>query len=181
MLLHLIRHTRPIIEPGICYGQSDVAVTSSDCMSLAASLKPRWSAHVPVYSSPLQRCTRLADLLHPTPLIDPRIMELNFGHWEMQAWEQISRSEVDAWAADVVHYRPGQQENLVQMAERVSAFLGDLHAAAEPEAVIVCHAGVIKMIAAWENALGSVGIAQRAAQSKDEFSYGCCIDINIVM
>jgi hypothetical protein len=91
------------------------------------------------------------------------------------------RSEIDAWAADVVHYRPGQQENLVQMAGRVSAFLGDLHATAEPEAVIVCHAGVIKMIAAWENGLGSVGIAQRAAQSKDEFSYGCCIDINIVM
>ncbi|MBR7792697.1 histidine phosphatase family protein [Undibacterium sp. FT147W] len=181
MLLHLIRHTKPVIAPGICYGQSDLAVALSDCSSLAASLKSCWPAHIPVYSSPLQRCTQLANLLSSTPRMDTRIMELNFGHWEMQAWEQIPRTEIDAWAADVVHYHPGQQENLVQMAGRVSAFLHDLHATAEPEAVIVCHAGVIKMISAWENGLGSVGIAQRAAQSKNEFSYGCCIDINIVM
>lgn len=181
MLLHLIRHTRPLIAPGICYGQSDIAVALSDCISLAASLKLRWPAHIPVYSSPLQRCTQLADLLHPAPCIDTRIMELSFGHWEMQTWEQIPLAEIDAWADDVVCYRPGQQENLVQMAERVVAFLDDLHAAAEPEAVIVCHAGVIKMISAWENGLGSVGIAQRAAQSKDEFPHGCCMDVNIVM
>lgn len=181
MLLHLIRHTRPLIAPGICYGQSDVAIDLSDCTSLATRLSQRWPSHVPVYSSPLQRCTKLAELLHPAPRTDARIVELGFGHWEMQAWDLISRAEIDAWAADVVHYRPGQQENLVQMTDRVIAFLVELHATAEPEAVIVCHAGVIKIISAWEHGLESVSIAQRAAQSRDEFSYGCCMDVNIVM
>lgn len=181
MLLHLIRHTRPLIAPGICYGQSDVPVAFSDCTLLAASLSQRWLPHIPVYSSPLRRCTHLAGLLHPAPRIDPRIMELGFGHWEMQTWEQIPRAEIDAWASDIVHYCPGRQENLVQMAGRVAEFLEELHATSEPEAVVVCHAGVIKMISAWESGLGSVGIAQRAALWKDEFPYGCCVDVNIVM
>ena len=43
---------------------------------------------------------------------DARLAELDFGHWEMQSWDGIPRAEVDAWAADVAHYRPGGGESV---------------------------------------------------------------------
>ena len=36
-----------------------------------------------VYSSPLQRCRKLAEYCgYPAPLLDDRLKELNFGDWE---------------------------------------------------------------------------------------------------
>lgn len=47
---------------------------------------------------------------------------MGFGAWEMRAWNAIPRAEVDAWAADLLHYRPDGGENVLDMACRVAAF-----------------------------------------------------------
>jgi len=146
MILHLIRHTQPMIEPGICYGQLDILAKIE--MSEVARLRAELPPGLPVWSSPLQRCRQLAECLHAQPLIDERLAEMNFGAWEGQAWEAISRAELDAWAADVAGYAPPGGESPAAVQQRALAFVAEL---VVPEAVIVTHAGVIRVLMAhWQ-------------------------------
>ena len=158
MILHLIRHPKPTIEPGICYGQLEIPakIVNAEVERLRAELPPA----LPVWSSPLQRCLRLAEQLHPQPLIDDRLAEMNFGDWEGLAWNDIPRHELDAWAADVAGYAPPRGESPTALQQRALAFVAELDV---PEAVIVTHAGVIRMLLAhWQGTppddWGSLGV-----------------------
>src|SRR5690606_13915835 len=62
MKLHLLRHTRLSIDSGICYGQTDVDIAPSfldELQSIRAKLADmRFDS---IYTSPLQRCHKLAE------------------------------------------------------------------------------------------------------------------------
>ena len=96
MRLHFIRHTRPDIARGVCYGQSDIPLASSfpeEVEDVRQRLAERLEGRTPcrVYSSPLSRCRRLAEALgYAAPLLDERLLELNFGAWELQKFEDIT-------------------------------------------------------------------------------------------
>ncbi|MFZ6753730.1 histidine phosphatase family protein [Undibacterium sp. Dicai25W] len=181
MRLYLIRHTKPDIAPGICYGQSDVPVKESDIAELVPTFLCRWSDSVPVYTSPLSRCLKLAQQLHSHPIVDARLMELNFGAWEMQTWEQIPRWQIDAWASDTVHYAPGEGENVMQMTTRVIAFISDLQQHAVEQAVVICHSGIIKILSTWQRGNTSVDLAQRVAKLHVNIEFGSCTELEILM
>ena len=164
MRLTLLRHPAPAIAPGLCYGRSDVPVDpaaldavigglagSAGSAGLAASL-PHHAATA-VYSSPLQRCTALsvplaAQLGLPAPLLDARLAEMDFGAWELRRWDDIPRAEIDAWAADLANYAPGGGESVLQVARRVADFLDALQREAVVDAIVVCHAGTMRLLAA---------------------------------
>ena len=150
MPLYLVRHPRPAVEAGICYGQTDLSL-AEDPSACAARLLPQLPPGVPVFSSPLQRCRELAELLHPAPVCDDRLMEMHFGAWEMQAWDAIDRTALDAWAAAPLHFAPPGGESPAQVQARVGSFL----AALTGVAVLITHAGVIRactgIVAATEN------------------------------
>ena len=87
----LIRHTSVDVPPGVCYGQTDVPLKptfEAEAAVTAENLK----AYLPfdhVYTSPLTRCVRLATYCgYPDAERDKRIMEINFGDWEMKPFEQ---------------------------------------------------------------------------------------------
>jgi len=81
------------------------------------------------------------------PLFDERLAEMNFGDWEGQAWDDIPRTQLDAWAADVAGYAPPGGESPLSLQRRALDFVADLNV---PEAVIVTHAGVIRtLLAHW--------------------------------
>jgi len=181
MRLYLIRHTPPTITAGICYGQSDVPTSDNDITALVQKLNGRWSEDIAVYSSPLSRCLKLAQRLHKNPIADQRLMEFDFGEWEMQVWEQIPRQQIEAWASDVVHYAPGGRENLLQMTTRVMAFISDLQKHAHEQAVVVCHGGVIKILSAWQQGNTSVDLAQRVGQINEHFEFASCTEVQILM
>lgn len=146
MILHLIRHPKPSIETGVCYGQLEIPakIEKSEVERLQAALPPG----LPVWSSPLGRCLRLAEQLHPQPRIDARLAEMNFGEWEGRRWDDIPRAELDAWAADIAGYAPPGGESPAAVQQRALDFVAGL---AVPEAVIVTHAGVIRMLLAhWQ-------------------------------
>jgi hypothetical protein len=63
-------------------------------------------AGLPIYSSPLRRCAELAARLSDNIIYDARLAEMHFGDWEMLPWDAIPRAAIDAWAADMAHYRP---------------------------------------------------------------------------
>lgn len=146
--LHLIRHPAPRVAPGICYGRHDVAAENP--APLAERLLAELPPDLPLWTSPLQRCRQLASLLHPAPVVDDRLAEMNFGAWEGRPWDDIPRSELDAWAADVAAYAPPGGESPRQLQARALAFVNELTV---PEAVIVTHAGVIRTLLAWAQQL----------------------------
>ena len=148
MILHLIRHPRPLVEAGICYGRLDIPAENVALAAerLAGELPPG----LPVYSSPLRRCRELAGYLHPAPQIDARLQEMDFGAWEGRAWDAIPRGELDAWAADIAGYAPPGGESPLQVQQRVLAFVAGL---AMPEATVVTHAGVIRVLVAYLHGL----------------------------
>ncbi len=177
MRLYLLRHTKPLIAPGVCYGQTDLAVAEADYVSLAATLRQHWSADMRVYSSPLQRCSLLARQLHTQPCFDPRLMELNFGRWEMCAWNDIPRADIDAWAAAAATYRPGGGEAAVDVARRVISWLQDVQEQGLAEAVVVTHAGVMRMLATWQDGMSAHELAELVCAQNCSFAYAELLEI----
>lgn len=146
MILHLVRHPKPVIEPGICYGRLDVAPENAD--AVAVRLIAELPLGLPVWSSPLRRCRELAALLHPAPSLDERLVEMSFGRWEGRNWDDVPRPELDAWAADVAGYAPPGGESPLMLQQRALDFVAGLEV---PEAVVVTHAGVIRVLLAhWQ-------------------------------
>ena len=151
MALILLRHGKPQIEAGVCYGQSDVpakAFDQKDLHALVAALPSRFAR---IDSSPLIRCTAVAEQLSAhfdLPVhADPRLMEIDFGNWEMQAWDDIPRHEIDEWAEDIEGARPHGGESVAQMAERVRTYLLD-SARIEGHILAITHLGVVRCVAA---------------------------------
>lgn len=143
MRLFLIRHPPPAVAPGTCYGATDLPLTD-DPAGPAARLRSLLPAGVPFYSSPLQRCRLLAEALHPAPIFDDRLREIDFGDWEMQPWDALDRAAIDAWAADPFGFVPPGGEAVATVRARVRQFLDEL----TRDSVLVAHAGVIKVCAA---------------------------------
>ena len=151
MKLTLIRHTSLQIAAGICYGQSDVDVAAS--FADEAHKTKQKIAHMhfdAVYSSPLQRCTKLAFALNlGNVLQDERLKELNFGNWEMQAWDDIPRDYFDIWAQDYANLAPPNGETFSQMQQRNIAFINELlYTSPQASICMVTHGGVVRALLA---------------------------------
>ncbi|WP_374585818.1 histidine phosphatase family protein [Pseudoduganella sp.] len=165
MELILIRHPLPDVAPGVCYGSSDIPASPAALAEGHAALAPQLAAALAggarLYSSPLRRCTALATLLGQ-PTLDARLAEMDFGAWELRPWSDIARAEVEAWAADLLDYRPGGGETVREVAARVQSFLDDLR----HDAVIVCHAGTMRLMAAMAAGEPLLHAAQKPNQVK---------------
>jgi len=149
MEIYLIRHTTPAVAKGICYGQTDLDVTDSFADE-ANSIRPWLPANMgAVYSSPLQRCRKLAETLFPQhiPELHNDLMELNCGTWEMQAWDEIPKTEMQPWLDDFVNVTVPDGESYALMHERVVNRFNQIGRQNLP-AVIVAHGGVLRSILA---------------------------------
>lgn len=168
MQITLVRHTSVACGPTICYGQTDVDVAESffdeaeKVKQTIINLQPNC-----VYSSPLQRCTKLADYCgHNNPIADKRLMELNFGDWEGIPWAEITDPHIEDWYADWINTRTTNGESFADQVERVRLFLDDLRATNVENVLIFTHAGVIRAIAI---ILGLVEINQAFSDYKVEY------------
>ncbi len=147
MHLYLIRHTRPQIEAGLCYGQLEVPLAPTcveDCAAVAARLPPVEA----VWTSPLARCRTLAETIaarvDAAPVADARLRELGFGEWEGRRWETISRGESERWAADYWNVSPPGGETYREFYERVGLALEEILACGAQHVAVVTHAGPIR-------------------------------------
>ena len=151
MRLSLIRHTSLAIEPGICYGQSDIDVAGSFISESANTQAKLANLDInAVYTSPLQRCVKLAEALNVgAPIKDARLMELNFGDWELQAWDEMPRDIFDAWAHDYASIAPPNGENFSQLQQRGISFLNEMLAKhANENIAVISHGGMIRALLA---------------------------------
>lgn len=148
MRLFLVRHPPPAVAPGTCYGATDLPL-ADDPRHHAAALRPLLPPGIPIHSSPLMRCRLLAEALHPAPVFDDRLRELDFGDWEMQAWDSLDRRLLNAWAADPVNFVPPNGESVHLLMQRSRRFLYELAG----DSIVLTHAGVIRALAGMINAV----------------------------
>ena len=150
-LVYLVRHTSPDIASSVCYGQSDIDVAANFPEELAlikhklAEIKPAIC-----FTSPSLRCTKLAQALNSGAVIeDKRLMELDFGDWELRPWDTIPRDAFDHWAHDHVNQAPPNGETFNQLHQRATQFLMEVNAnSAQAPIVVVTHGGVIRALLA---------------------------------
>lgn len=147
MKLWLVRHTRPAIAAGICYGASDIDLDAgfeAEAQPLLAAINGDGPV---VYSSPLRRCVRLAERIG-VPVQDMRLVEMDFGEWELKPWSAIDRAALDAWAARPLDWRAPGGETARELLERTRDFAEDLAGTGVDEACVVTHGGVLRMFCA---------------------------------
>ena len=149
MEIYLIRHTTPAIDKGICYGQTDLDVTETFEQEMAKTKEYLPGNIQTVYSSPLQRCTKLARALFPDHSIQLHedLMELKCGDWEMQLWDKIPKTEIQPWMDDFINVPVPNGESYEQMHERVVNRFQQVTQQPGP-VVIVAHGGVLRSIVA---------------------------------
>lgn len=145
MEIYLVRHTAVSIESGICYGQSEVFLRSSypaDIREVTNRLPGDFDAF---YSSPSVRCQQLANKLNATQIIlDKRLMELNFGNWEMKRWSEIPEEELVPWTRDFINHKPTGGESFFSLELRINEFIRELLQTRHNKVVIVTHSGPIR-------------------------------------
>ena len=142
----LVRHTSVDVPTGTCYGQTDVPLRSTfeeEAMIVASTLQG-YAPFDRVYTSPLSRCTRLATFCgYADAQRDKRLLEMNFGEWEMQRYEEIEDPQLQAWYADWKQVSATGGESFVQQCERVAQFLSELKEKPYSKVAIFSHGGVL--------------------------------------
>ncbi len=159
MKLTLVRHTSLNISSNICYGQSDIDVSIKFDEELRVLreklLNKEFDA---IYSSPLQRCHKLAQALsiedtlnfsEHNIVLDDRLKELHFGDWELSSWDDIPRDIFDTWANDYANLAPPQGETFTQLHSRAKSFVEDMRTHSHGKNIlVVTHGGLIRALIA---------------------------------
>jgi len=142
MKIYMIRHTAVDIPQGMCYGQTDVSLKDTfeiEAGTVKGNLKE--IEFEMVFSSPLSRCTKLANYCgFSDAILDNRLKELYFGDWEGQQWDEI---DMDIWKTDWVNHPTPNGESFIHLYERVASFLNELKEKTYDTALIFTHGGVI--------------------------------------
>lgn len=146
MNIYLIRHTSVDVPKGLCYGQSDdVPLRPTFEIEAAVTKAKIESIHFDMaYTSPLSRCTRLAQYCGFGDAIrDPRILELNFGDWEMQYFHKIKDPNLQCWYDDYLNVKATNGESFADQYKRVAAFLDEVRQKEGENTVVFAHGGVL--------------------------------------
>ncbi len=151
MEIYLVRHTETSCEKGICYGQSDVGLAEPFEFAFENILSQLPSEAI-IFSSPLKRCVALAKHIQNNIKTisyheDERLMEMNFGDWEMKNWNDILPEQLNPWMEDFVNIPASNGESFVKLHKRIGDFLSNLASKENNKPIIVvCHAGTIRSI-----------------------------------
>ncbi len=177
MSIYLIRHTTPAAAKDICYGNTDVDVSTDFDREFLGLLNVVSKYKIKkIYTSPLQRSSKLAVKLAATLNIelkkDDRLKELNYGLWEMEKWGSIHPTELNIWMVNFVNLKTPKGESYLQMHKRVSDFLNtnDLR-----NSLIVSHAGVMRSIL---SSLMNTPLGE--AYKKYNFNYNEVIEVDLM-
>lgn len=155
MEIYLIRHTRPAVDAGLCYGRDDVPLDEADLEARLPQIVAQLPRGMPFYSSPATRCVRLAERLVTDTGgtlggVDERLHELHFGDWEGKLWRDLPLEETSRWTGDIAHYSPTNGENFMAMWQRVTQVYQQILDAAwggsQKQVGIVGHAGSLKVL-----------------------------------
>lgn len=149
MELTFIRHTAVRVDRTLCYGKTDVALADSFPDEQQAIIRALdGMPYDAVFCSPLSRCRRLAEgVVFKGRQIefDDRLVELDFGDWEMAEWDSIFASPAGkTWFNDYVSVRCPNGEAFTDQIARMNSFLDSLRTSDHRHALVFTHAGCIR-------------------------------------
>lgn len=150
MDIYLIRHTKTDTEKGLCYGQTDVALSknfSEDALQLQKKL-PELKSDCLFFSSPLTRCLQLAEKFSDNVKSDARLLELDFGDWENKYFDDIDTMTLKHWSDNFVELRPPNGESFADLHRRAGSFWQELLTLESEQVAVFTHAGVIRALLA---------------------------------
>ena len=152
MKIWLVRHAKPLVEKGLCYGRLDVRADQSLTELASDNLInafPDCSEVKVLMTSPRQRTKQLANLLAQRlniSLVEEKLLaEMDFGEWEGRLWEDIPKSAIDLWTEDFNNHPFGGGESTGQLLNRVWLLMENAKRRHEDQ-IWVTHAGVIKAV-----------------------------------
>jgi alpha-ribazole phosphatase len=150
MDIYLIRHTQTATDPGLCYGQSNIALADSflNEMNDLHDKLPEFDDDCTVFSSPLMRCLQLAKTFSDTVTTDTRLQELDFGDWEGKRFDDIDADILQHWTNNFVTAAPPNGETFEDLHQRAGSFWQDLLATNAKQVLVITHAGVIRALLA---------------------------------
>lgn len=160
MTLYVCRHGRTEANAsGLLLGRADPDLDGlgrRQAAAMAAGL-PRPEL---VLSSPLARCRQTAEAFGVPVEVDERLVELDYGDYDLIPLRDIPAETWARWRADPT-FRPPGGETLAELAERVGQALdGVQERARDTDVVVVSHVSPIKAALAW--ALGvSIAVSWR--------------------
>lgn len=103
-------------------------------------------------ASPLSRTRETMEIVRETLGLerpgygtDPRLKEINFGHWEGFTWSELPDRDPEGYQArlaDPFNWRPRNGESYRDLMERIRAWLESL----ERNAIVVSHGGVSRVL-----------------------------------
>ncbi|MDH4127503.1 MAG: alpha-ribazole phosphatase [Spirochaetota bacterium] len=144
----MIRHTNVIIDKGICYGQSELELTDS-FITQAESIKKHLADtnSISIISSPSTRCIKLAEYISDDIVEkDDRLLEFNFGDWEMKNWDDIPYNDLNKWMRDYIYTKCPGGESFIDFYNRCKSFFTDLLEKIIKNTIIITHGGVIRTL-----------------------------------
>ena len=147
MNIFFLRHTSLNVQPDVFYGQTDLDVSNTFEKEVKIIKKKideliTKDYKVKVYSSPLQRCRRLSQKISDNVILDPRIMELNLGDWEMKPKQSIPKELVENWEKDMINFTIPNGESNKKFLQRLKEFTDEI-CKTDEDVLIVAHAGSI--------------------------------------
>lgn len=147
MEIYLVRHTQVDIPKNTCYGQTNIGLAPTfkeEANRIVAQLTN--TKNFICYTSQLTRCKTLASTISANKIeTDPRLMELNFGDWELKNWDDIDKNLFDKWQSDIVNWKVPNGESFLELNNRVLQFWEELIQKKE-NAIIVSHSGVLRVL-----------------------------------
>lgn len=149
----LVRHGPVPCPQGRIHGQLDVPCDVSDEDDFR-QLAQRVPSHSLLVESGLMRCRQTsgaleaAGLVLPPPLIEPDLMEQDFGRWQGRSWNELQTAKdpdlPDFWR-DPAHTAPPGGESFVEVCLRVKAALERISLSYGGRDILaVIHAGAIR-------------------------------------
>ena len=101
-----------------------------------------------VISSPLVRARETAAILADIPIedvtVDERIIEVNFGDYELRSYHNLGPALSLYWLLPEVFPAPKSVENVKSMVARSHGFLKELENKDYENVLVVCHGGIIR-------------------------------------
>lgn len=151
LTIDFIRHTSLKISGDICYGQTDIEVADTfDKEAERVKQQLHEKRYDAIFTSPLSRASLLCEFCGygDRAIKDPRIMERNFGIWELSVWSEVeemlaTHPEREQYFDHYGQVIPPGGETISDLFERVADFIDEVRMERYNRVAVFCHGGVI--------------------------------------
>ena len=133
-------------------GHSDIPINKAGREEIQRYKLPLEWEEALLLASPLNRAQETAELLSgKEPIIEPELIEMNWGRWEGRRYDQLAKELGDELKQNEdrgLDFRPEEGESPREVCERLTRWFKNLTKGENKKIVIVTHKGVIRAMMA---------------------------------